>query len=112
MNADLVQNFMLKNAECFDPTRISIVQKTLEELDDSKAFMMMSIDFQKPTLILVIAILLGWDRFFLGDIGLGILKVITCYGCWVWWLIDIFTAQSRTYDYNFKKFTQTATLCK
>lgn len=32
---------------------------------------------------------LGIDRFYLGYIGTGILKLITLGGCGVWWLIDV-----------------------
>jgi TM2 domain-containing membrane protein YozV len=45
----------------------------------------------------------GWDRFWFGDIGLGIVKWITLGGCGIWWLIDIFTAGSRADDYNRRK---------
>ncbi len=35
---------------------------------------------------------LGWlgiDRFYLGYIGYGVLKLLTCGGCGIWWLIDL-----------------------
>ncbi len=32
---------------------------------------------------------LGIDRFIMGHVGLGILKLITFGGCGIWWLIDV-----------------------
>lgn len=107
MKPELIQAFMLKNGECFHPAMSQDIQKKLSEIDDAKSAPIMSFSPQNPTLILIIAIFLGWERFFLGDIGMGILKVVTCYGCGIWWLIDIFSAQQRTYDYNYRKFNET-----
>jgi TM2 domain-containing membrane protein YozV len=44
---------------------------------------------------------LGIDRFYLGYIGLGILKLLTCGGLGVWWLVDlILIAAGKMTDKN------------
>ena len=38
---------------------------------------------------------LGVDRFMMGHIGLGLLKLITCGGFGVWWLVDMILIATR-----------------
>ncbi len=56
----------------------------------------------------VILALLLYDRIWLGDTAMGILKIITAGGCGLWGLIDIFTAGARCDDYNRRKAEEIA----
>ena len=106
MEKSKIDLFLLMNADNFLPQDLLSIKDRLESIPDDKAFIVQTISLQKPDFILIIAIVLGWERFWLNDVVLGVIKVITCYGCGLWWLIDIFTAKSRARTYNFKKFIQ------
>ena len=45
---------------------------------------------------------LGGDRFYLGNIGRGVGKVLTIGGLGVWWLIDLFLIRGSTRQLNMK----------
>jgi ribosomal protein L40E len=46
-------------------------------------------DWLVALLLSVVVGYLGVDRFYLGYVGLGILKLITGGACGIWWLVDV-----------------------
>lgn len=66
--------------------------------------MLSTIDLKDPTTLLLISIFLGSlgiDRFMLGDIGMGVLKLLTLGCCGILTIIDWFTVSKRAKEKNF-----------
>ena len=101
-----IDMFIGMNSENFEPQDLMAIRDKLEKIDDAKFLVIQGAEFQKPSTIFLIALLLGWERFWLDDMALGILKIVTCYGCFIWWIVDVFSAKERAKKYNFKKFVQ------
>ena len=98
--------FIGQHADDFEPTDIPEIKRILESIDESKYFFITGQKYVEANTMLIIAILLGWERFWMDDIAMGVVKVITSGGCGIWWLIDIFSAKKRARKYNFNKFMQ------
>ena len=90
------------------PEYLQTIREQLSEKDYSSASFVFS-DIKDPTISIIISVLvgsLGIDRFYIGDIGLGIGKLLTGGGCGVWWLIDLFLIMGATRQKNTEKVMQ------
>lgn len=79
------------------------VRERLLAADDSKQGLLHAVQFKDPTIALILSLLtgnLGIDRFYIGDTGLGIGKLITCGGLGIWTIIDWFMIMGTTREKN------------
>lgn len=109
MDTSKVDMFVMSNAKYFQHNHLMYVREKLLTMDESKWVYVQTLQFKDPTISLIISILVGAlaiDRFFIGDIGLGILKLLTCGGIGIWALVDWFLIMGRTKEKNFEMFQQ------
>ena len=79
---------------------------SLKDKEDSKLQTIGAVPMKSPATTALLACFLGSlgiDRFYLGQTGLGIVKLITGGGCGLWALIDFFTAYKRAKQANYEK---------
>lgn len=101
-----VRMFLMSNAKYFDTSKIPYVREKLQSMSDSQFMLAVSLEYKDPTMMLIISIMFGEfgvDRFLLGEIGMGILKLFTGGLCGILWIIDIFTVMGRTKETNLNK---------
>ena len=110
MENSKIDMYFAQNAKMLPSNKLPLIKDALSKLDESKFIYLQSTEFKDPSTVLILSILLGTlgiDRFILGDAGMGVLKLLTCGGAYIWWIIDIINAQERTQEYNYKKLCET-----
>ncbi len=104
MNQQWVDMYLMTNAKNFPNMSVMMIRERLLELDEQRFSVVTSVDIKEVNTMLLISIFLGQfgvDRFMLDDIGLGVLKLLTCGGFGIWTIIDWCTVTERTKQYNF-----------
>lgn len=103
MEANKVEQLLLLNASKLPPEAIGMVRSRLLEVDDATMAQVVFSQLKDPTIALILSIVVGLygvDRFYIGDIGLGVGKLLTCAGAFIWYLIDIFMIMDATRKKN------------
>jgi TM2 domain-containing membrane protein YozV len=107
MEQSKIELFIGTMNEKFNPTDIPLIISQLEKIDNSKFSLIQAADYKNPTTILIFSLFLGFlgvDRFILGQVFLGILKLITIGGLGIWTFIDWFLIMKATRNRNLNKF--------
>ncbi len=104
MTQERVDMFIMGNQKYLPAEKIVFIKQKLLEADESKFNLVSSVEFKDPTTLLLVSIfvgVLGIDRFMLGEIGMGVLKLLTGGVCGVLAIVDWFTIQKKARELNY-----------
>lgn len=106
MDQQKLDMYLMTNQKNFPQEKIMLLKEKLATIDDDKFSMISMVELKSPTTNLILSLFfggLGVDRFMLGDTGMGVLKLLTGGVCGILSIIDWFTIQNKTKEYNFNK---------
>ena len=106
MNVQTVDNYIILNQKYFPGDKIFFLKERLYAMDEQRFSMLSTVELKDPVVILIISIFLGGlgiDRFIIGDIGLGVLKLLTFGVFGIFTIIDWFLISGRTKEKNFNQ---------
>ncbi|MBP3191340.1 TM2 domain-containing protein [Natronogracilivirga saccharolytica] len=109
MEKQQVDMFIMSNNKFFEPHQISSIRQAMLNADESTFLRLQATNFKDPIISLVISLIagpLGVDRFVIGDVGLGIAKLLTCGGFGIWTIVDYFLIMGRTREVNYEKIQE------
>jgi len=99
-----IEQFLLTVADKIPNDKIPEIRHILQNIDPETFKNLMYKDLKNPFTSLVLSIcggLFGVDRFYIGDNGGGVLKLLTCGGGFFWWIIDWFLIMNATKNHNY-----------
>jgi len=109
----IITSFLSENMKKFHTADLIKFKEVIKEMNDQELLALSGTDFKDPTVSLVLSIIvgqLGIDRFYIGDIGAGVGKLLTLGGFGIWWIVDMFTIQKKTKTNNAEDLNETLML--
>ena len=106
MDAQKVDMYLVANSKYFEGHQLHAIREKLLTIDDARFAMILTISLKNPDTYVIISLfsgMMGIDRFMIGDVGLGVGKLLTCGGFYIWAIVDWFSIASRAKEINFQK---------
>ncbi len=103
MDSTKISTLLYAFGSYFDKGTRTAIQENLRTIPDKYFTELSFTTLKKPVVALLLSFffgLLGADRFYIGDIRLGIVKLITCGGLGFWAIADWFLIVGRTKEIN------------
>lgn len=105
MNVQKVEMYLMINAKYFPTYQVAKIKQQLIDADESLWPRLESLDLKDPSISILTSLIggqLGIDRFLIGDIGIGVGKLLTCGGLGIWTIVDWFLIQDAAREKNFE----------
>ncbi len=105
MTKEKVESLLLHYKDIIPSDKVIYLKNSLDKANDESFEKLSIIKTYNPVTVCVLSIFLGGlgvDRFFIGDVGLGICKLLfgwLTFG--IWPLIDIFCSYKKSKEKNF-----------
>lgn len=109
MNERYVHLYLMDNQKYFEKEAIPYLTQALYELPDEAINTLNHLKFNSPYTGLGLSVFLGGigvDRFYVGDIGMGVFKLLTAGGFGFVTIYDWFTCLRRTKRKNYDQFME------
>ena len=106
MSTDKANAFLMQNGKLFSSDKQMMIKETINKADEDKVLRLSSNDYKDPSTVFIAAWFM-FDRFMLGQVGLGILKWCTFGGMGIWSIIDLINAKKNAHKYNWELFQKT-----
>lgn len=105
MKEENIRSIIVSLKEYIPNESIPLLIERLKKVDDNSFEYILSMKMHNPTTVLLLSIFLGGlgvDRFIIGDIGLGVAKLLLGWLTFgIWPFIDIFFSYKRAKEINY-----------
>jgi TM2 domain-containing membrane protein YozV len=104
-------DFLMINANKFPRETLPQLQQRLDGLTPESQYSVMSVSYKEPLVAFVLSFFLGTlgiDRFYVGDTGLGVGKLVATVLTFgivggIWWFVDLFLIMRACRLHNYEQ---------